>query len=65
MPAIQCCKGCTKPRFVDGVRCHSKCETYAAEVAKNQKGLEQIHKDTNIGVFRRDTADKLRKRYRR
>ena len=52
MPAIRCCKDCTKPRFVDGVRCHSTCEEYAKEKAVKEQELKQRYKDNEFGAFR-------------
>ena len=62
MPAIKCCKDCTKPRFVDGVRCHSFCEDYARENAINQKGREQLYKDDDYGAFRSSNVTKTLRR---
>lgn len=62
MAVIRCCKDCTKPRFVDGVRCHSWCEEYAKESAKNQKGLERLYKDNDYKAFKSGNVTKTLRR---
>lgn len=64
MSVIRCCKGCTKPRFVDGKRCHSFCEDYARETSKNKKGLEQLYKDNEYSAFRSSNITKTMRRIR-
>lgn len=62
MPAIRCCKGCTKPRFVDGVRCHSFCEAYSKEAAVKEQGRKQLYKDNEYGAFRSSNVTKTLRR---
>lgn len=65
MAIIRCCKDCTKPRFVDGVRCHSFCKDYAEEKAKNQKELDQLMKDNDYKVFKNKNVAKAIRRMRK
>lgn len=64
MSVITCCKDCTKPRFVDGVRCHSFCEDYDRETSKNKKSLEQLYKDNEYSAFRSSNITKTMRRIR-
>lgn len=62
MSVITCCKNCTKPRFVDGVRCHSFCEQYAKEKAVNDRGLDQLYKDNDYKAFKSGVVTKTLRR---
>lgn len=62
MPAIRCCKDCTKPRFVDGVRCHSFCEDYAKEAAVKVQERKQLYQDNEYSSFRSSNVTRTLRR---
>lgn len=65
MPSIiNCCKDCPDRKIVDGVRCHSWCEKYAAEDALNKKRLKETHDYNQAREFTKDTFRRIHKRIR-
>ena len=66
---INCCHGCTDRKIVNGVRCHSWCQTYKDEVAEHHRKMKEYTEGAEAHQYACTTVtkklDKAAKRHKR